>query len=241
MTNYKGFAVVYDELMDAPYEKWGKYISKILKKEKAKLVLDLGCGTGTMAIILSRQGFDMIGVDNSEDMLAAAYEKSFDSNQNILFLKQDMQKLDLFGTVDAVISVCDCLNYILTPEELGVVFKRVRLFLNPGGVFIFDMNTEYKFKEVMSNNSFEGESKIGARYEWDNNYNHITKINEYRVQFQNNNDEEPFTEIHNQRAYSINEVTNILTKAGFNEIDIFDDYTKKPPKSDSTRITYIVR
>jgi len=241
MQHYKGFAVVYDELMaDAPYERWGKYITEILQKQKSKLVLDLACGTGNMTLLLAKKGFDMIGVDLSEDMLATAQQKMYEENQRILFLAQDMRELDLYGTVDAVICVCDGLNYILDPSDLTKVFARVKLFLNPGGIFIFDINTEYKFKEVMANRIFEGESAKGAAYEWENNFNEETRINEYRVTFFNhqNPNEEPFTEIHKQRAYTQAEIIRTLKETGFCNILVCDDYTGEPSKPNSTRLAF---
>jgi len=250
MSVYTGFARMYDELMaNIPYEKWGTYICDVLIKKlngkESPLVVDLACGTGTMTLYLSKMGYDMIGVDLSADMLAEAQQKAYEAEQNILFLSQDMRKLDLFGTVDAVICVCDGINYILEPKELGTVFERVRLFLNPGGVFIFDMNTEYKFKELLSNQSFEEKAKSGASYEWDNTYDEKTKINEYRVLFYDHPGQENieeingFTEVHKQRAYDTNDVVKKLLSAGFSKVTVCHEYTEEPPKPDSLRLTYI--
>jgi len=247
MDSYIGFARLYDELMtNVPYEKWGNYINGALKKRLSEIenpiVVDLACGTGTMTLILADKGFDMIGVDMSMDMLAEAQQKSYETGHNILFLAQDMRKLDLFGTVDAAVSVCDGINYILTPEDLSTVFKRVRLFLNPGGVFIFDMNTEYKFKELLGRKSFEVKTESGAAYELDNYYDEKTKINEYRVLFYDQNnlgESEPFTELHRQRAYDTNDVIKMLKNAGFSKIFAYHNYTDEPVKIDSPRVTYI--
>jgi len=247
MDSYIGFARMYDKLMtNVPYEKWGNYINDVLRKRlhetENPLVVDLACGTGTMTLFLANQGFDMIGIDISMDMLAEAQQKSYEAGHNILFLAQDMRKLDLFGTVDAVVSVCDGINYILTPEHLTTVFQRVRLFLNPGGVFIFDMNTEYKFKELLGQKSFEAKTESGAAYEWDNHYDENTKINEYRVLFysQDNSEEsEPFIEIHRQRAYDTDNVIEMLKNTGFNKVYAYHNYTDKPARIDSPRVTFI--
>ena len=242
---YTGFASMYDELMqDIPYEKWGIYITDVLRKalpaQEEILVVDLACGTGTMTLLLAEQGFDMIGVDMSYDMLAAAQEKAYEKGKNILFLAQKVQELDLFGTVDAMVSVCDGFNYILEETELVTAFERVRLFLNPGGVFIFDMNTEYKFKELLGQKSFEGEAKGGGSYEWDNNYNEETGVNEYRVQFFHKNGEH-FTEVHKQRAYNPQAVVKMLKDAGFENISMYHEYTNELPKADSLRITFVAK
>jgi len=242
MDSYIGFAQMYDELMsNVPYEKWGNYINDKLRERlpniKNPLVVDLACGTGTITLFLANMGFDMIGVDISENMLAEAQRKSYEAGRNILFLAQDIRRLDLFGTVDAMVSVCDGINYILDPDDLCTVFKRVRLFLNPMGVFIFDMNTEYKFKQLLGQRSFEAQAESGAAYEWDNNYDEKTKINEYRVQFYTNDDS--FTEIHKQRAFDTKDIIKKLSDAGFSKISAYHNYTDEPFRPDSPRITYI--
>jgi len=241
---YNGFARIYDELMeDAPYEKWGAYIDNVLKQRfsesKNPLVLDLACGTGAMTLLLAKKGYDMIGVDVSIDMLATAQQKSYEEKQNILFLAQDMRELDLFGTIDAAVCVCDGLNYILEEDDLFAIFKRVRLFLNPGGVFILDMNTEYKFKELLGNRSFEGKSKTGAAYSLDNNYDENTMINEYRVLFHAHEKDDSFTEVHKQRAYKTEKIVKFLLEAGFCDVLVTHEYTNEPPKVDSERVSFV--
>jgi len=246
MTLYKGFAGMYDDLMaGAHYEKWCAYIKTILNKQfsncKKPLIVDLACGTGNMTLPLSKLGYEMIGIDISTDMLAIAQQKSYESNCNILFLAQDMRQLDLYGTVDAVICVCDGMNYILEPDELAGIFERVKLFLNPGGIFIFDMNTEYKFKEVLGNRGFEATTQSGASYEWDNNYDDKRKINEYHVLFyttEKGTEAGHFKEMHKQRAYCVDEILTMLKKAGFNKVSATHEYTSEPPRPDSERITY---
>ena len=113
------------------------------------LVLELGCGTGTMTGLLAQKGYDMIGVDNSEEMLAEAMEKKVESGLDILYLMQDMQEFELYGTVRAAVSVCDSLNYITDPEELKQVFCLVNNYLDPGGLFLFDINTVHKYRDVL--------------------------------------------------------------------------------------------
>ena len=127
---------------NVPYEEWGRYIQGMLCKYGVKdgIVLELGCGTGTMTEILAGYGYDMIGVDNSEDMLELAMEKRMKSGHDILYLLQDMQEFELYGTVRAAVSVCDSVNYITEPEELEEVFRLVNNYLDPGGIFLFDFN-----------------------------------------------------------------------------------------------------
>ncbi|MCL1844839.1 MAG: methyltransferase domain-containing protein [Defluviitaleaceae bacterium] len=242
---YKHFARVYDALMaDTPYELWAGYIKKriddvsdtgtINSAREKTIVLDLACGTGNIAILLAREGFDVIGVDASEDMLAEASRKAFDENLSILFLMQDMRELNLYGTIDAAVCVCDGVSYILTNSDLMRAFERVRLFLNPGGIFIFDMNTEAKFIN-MHGKIFEDE-----HCEWKNNYDAKTKINEYHVAFFPPG-EEPFEEIHRQRAFSPKTVGKLLAEAGFDSVEMFDGYSEKTLGSDSERAVFVAR
>jgi SAM-dependent methyltransferase len=244
MDCYKGFAAVYDLFMakDIPYAKWAAYIDKILKENditQNSPVLDLACGTGNITLPLAERGYDLIGVDISEDMLAQAQNKAFDCGQRILWLAQDMRGLDLYGTVDAAVCCCDGLNYILEPHELKEVFRRVRLFLNPGGIFIFDMNTEYKFKEVLANGTF-GDMAEDAEYQWDNQYNAGTKINEYHLRVRiGDKDPMVFYERHRQRAYGMGEVSNWLLETGFGSVQLRDCYSDEPPKANTTRVTFI--
>ena len=152
MESYTSFAEVYDQFMDnVPYEAWADFLQEILQKEGIRdgLVLDLGCGTGSMTEALAARGYDMIGVDNSEEMLEIAMEKRVETGHDILYLQQDMQAFELYGTVRAVISVCDCVNYLTDPEELEEVFRLVNNYLDPEGIFIFDFNTQYKYRELL--------------------------------------------------------------------------------------------
>ena len=152
MEAYTNFAEVYDTFMDnVPYDEWADYIERMLKEYQISdgLVLELGCGTGSMTELLSAKGYDMIGVDNSEDMLEIAMEKRLNSGHDILYLLQDMREFELYGTVRAVLSVCDSVNYVTDEEELQEVFCLVNNYLDPQGIFIFDFNTEYKYREVL--------------------------------------------------------------------------------------------
>jgi len=243
MTCYGGFAYLYDLLMaDIPYGEWAAYIdNKLMQhfegKREGCIVLDMACGTGNITLPLAKMGYDMIGVDISTDMLAQAQAKA--TGEQVLFLAQDMRKLDLYGTVDAVICTCDGLNYLLDEAELGAVFKKLRMFLNQGGIFIFDMNTEYKFKEKLGGNCFVGETE-GASFLWDNQFDPSTGINEYRVEFTPNG-EEPFLEVHHQRAYPVDVVCKLLHMAGFDTVDIYDGYSDDSPGDECLRVVFIAK
>ena len=158
MEAYSDFARVYDIFMDnVEYEKWAEYLIGSLKEYGIEdgIVLELGCGTGVMTELLAESGYDMIGVDNSEEMLGEAMEKRAESGHEILYLEQDMREFELYGTVRAIASVCDCMNYITEEEDLLTVFKLVNNYLDPEGIFIFDMNTPYKYREILGNTTIE--------------------------------------------------------------------------------------
>ena len=149
MEAYTGFAQVYDTFMDnVPYDEWGEYLVSLLKKYGVEdgLVLDMGCGTGAMTRYLDAHGYDMTGIDVSEEMLTIAKEKS---SPDILYLLQDMREFELYGTMRAAVSSCDCMNYILEEDDLLQVFSLVNNYLDPGGIFIFDLNTVYKYQEIL--------------------------------------------------------------------------------------------
>lgn len=152
MEAYTGFARVYDGLMDnIPYDEWSRYLLGILKEYGVEegIIADLGCGTGNITEKLWEAGYDMIGLDNAEDMLEIARDKAVNKEMDILYLHQDMRKMELFGTVKAAVSICDSMNYILLPEELLDVFRLVNNYLDRGGIFIFDLNTGYKYREIL--------------------------------------------------------------------------------------------
>ena len=181
MSSYESFARVYDLFMDnIPYEEWCEYLAGLLEDQGIRegLVLELGCGTGNMTRLLAEKGYDMIGVDNSVDMLEIAMEKKEEEEQDILYLLQDMREFELYGTVRAVVSVCDSMNYIIEEEDLLEVFRLVNNYLDPGGIFIFDLNTEYKYEKILGDTTI-AEDREDASFIWDNYYDPEEKINEY--------------------------------------------------------------
>ena len=241
MEIYGGFAQIYDIFMeDAPYDDWVDYIEKIWKKFSLSpsLVLDLACGTGTVTHMLSQKGYDMIGLDISEDMLAVAEEKS----PHVLFLQQDMREFELYGTVDAVICICDGINYITENEDLTKVFCLVQNYLNPGGLFIFDINTEYKFSQIFSDNTF-AQAGPDAAYIWENCYDEDEKINEYAMTFfvKSGQAYQRFDETHLQKAHNPKDIGALLAAAGLKLLAQYDELTYDMPKPDSCRIFFVAK
>jgi len=242
LTPYRGFAQVYDRFMgDIPYQDWADYVEALWSKHSLspKLVLELACGTGAMTAEMQRRGYEMIGADASADMLAMAKEK----NPEILYLWQDMRSFELYGTVDAVLCVCDGLNYLLEEEDLCQTFRLVNNYLNPGGLFIFDMNTDYKFRRILADNTF-AEAGKDASYIWENFYDTDEMLNTYDLQFfikTSGGLFERFEECHCQRAYSVETVQKNLRLAGLALEVVYDAFTQSPPAEDSERLYFVAR
>ncbi|MCL2170165.1 MAG: class I SAM-dependent methyltransferase [Defluviitaleaceae bacterium] len=239
MEIYSIFAQVYDELMDAPYQQWAELIEGFWLKygEKPHLVLDLACGTGSMIAELTKSGYDTIGVDISPEMLMMARMK----NPSALLLNQDMRELELYGTVDAVLCLCDSLNYILEHNELTHVFKLVKNYLNPDGLFVFDINTIYKFEHILSDNNF---SHVGenAAYIWENFYDAKSRLNEYRTTFFVKAQKGTYArheEIHVQKAYTDQEIKDALHAAGLELVAIHEESSKERAYYIAKNLTFL--
>lgn len=246
MEAYTGFAAVYDTFMDnIPYKEWCEYLTGLLHDYGVKdgLLLELGCGTGSLTELLADGGYDMIGVDYSEEMLELAMEKRMESGKDILYLCQDMREFELYGTVAAVVSICDCMNYITEPEDLVTVFKLVNNYLDPDGIFIFDLNTEYKYETVMGDTTI-AEDREDSSFIWENQYDKDEKINIYDVSIfikEAGDLYRKYHETHYQRSYSLEEVRQALEEAGMKFIAAYDAFTKEAPRVDSERIYVVAR
>ena len=252
MKEYTGFAAVYDMFMDnVPYDKWAKYLQKLLKENGAKdgIVCELGCGTGKMTRRLRDMGYDMIGVDISQDMLRIAMEhEAALAKSDILYLNQDMREFELFGTVKAVVSVCDSMNYITEKEDLLKTFKLAKNYLDPGGVFIFDMNTPYYYKKKLGEQTI-CENRDEGSFIWENYYDPDTKINEFdmTIYIRRNSDDQKndsvcydrFEETHFQKAYTVSEVKSLLKKAGLKDIKVYKAFTKEAPDTVTERVYFV--
>ena len=246
MESYGRFAGVYDVFMDnVNYREWADYIIETLAQDEIRdgLVLELGCGTGTVTEMLADAGYDMIGIDNSEEMLAEAMEKRAESGHDILYLLQDMQDFELYGTVRAVISVCDSMNYLTDEEDLEYLFALVNNYLDPQGIFLFDMNTVYKYQTMIGNTTI-AENRDEGSFIWENSYDEETGINTYELALFIPREDglyEKDEEVHYQRAYSLEKIKELIGKAGMELLAVYDAYTLEPPKEDSGRLTFLVR
>ncbi|NBJ92587.1 class I SAM-dependent methyltransferase [bacterium 1xD42-62] len=208
------------------------------------LVLDLGCGTGTLTELMYAKGYDMIGVDNSEAMLHEALEKKEKSGSEILYLCQDIRDLDLYSTVGTVLSVCDSFNYLLEDDEIEGVFSLVNNYLYPGGLFIFDFNTVYKYEKVIGDTTI-AENRETCSFIWENYYHEQERINEYDltifVKEEKSGLFRRFTETHLQRGYRLDEMLGFVEKAGMEVILVLDADTHEKPGEMSERIYVAAR
>ena len=223
--SYTSFAQVYDMFMDnVDYPAWSKYLIQLLKEYQVEdgLVLDLGCGTGNMTELLAKEGYDMIGVDNSEDM----------------------REFELYGTVKAVVSICDSINYILEEDDLREVFSLVNNYLDPKGMFIFDLNTKYKYEQM--GETTIAENREEASFIWDNYYDPEEEINEYELAIfipegEDSDLYRKFEEVHYQRAYDLATIRRLLEEAGMEFVTAYDAFTKDAPRPESERIYVVAR
>lgn len=243
--SYNEFAGVYDILMkDAEYKKRTAYITKLFKLhgKAPTLLLDLACGTGGFSSRFAKKGIEVIGVDMSEEMLSIAREKSAEEGTDILYLCQKAEELDLYGTVDGAICCLDSLNHITDKRKLAKAIKNVSLFLEKDSLFIFDVNTEYKHKLILGDNTFVIEQD-NIYCVWQNHYIKDKLTTEISLDFFLK-DGENYTrsfESFKERAYTKQELEQLLQKAGLGIEAVYDDLTLNPPKSESQRIIYVTK
>ena len=270
MEAYTDFASVYDIFMDdTPYKEWEDFLEELIEtygiskpvcpqrddekeperaenvlESEKNLVLDLGCGTGTLTELLSQKGYDMIGVDNSQEMLNIALRKREETGSEILYLCQDMRELDLYSTIGTVISVCDSVNYLLDNEDVEDTFELVNNYLYPGGLFIFDFNTLYKYETVIGDTTI-AENREDCSFIWENYFHEDEAVNEYDLTiFAKEKGSQlfrRFTETHFQRGYTLAEMTGFVKKAGMELVLTLDADTHSAPTETSERIYVIAR
>ena len=245
MEAYTGFASVYDLFMDnIPYKDWCAYVTGLLKEHGISdgLLLDLGCGTGKLTRLLAAEGYDMIGVDLSEEMLEIALEHEMEDPKQILYLQQDMREFELYGTVRAIVSICDSMNYLEDYEDLVQVLRLANNYLDPKGIFIFDMNTVYKYREQLGEQTI-AENREESSFIWENYFDEGEMVNEYDLTLFVKEGElyRKFEETHYQRAYSMEEIKQAIGEAGMEFVAAYDACTHHPARDDSERIYVVAR
>lgn len=245
MEAYQNFARVYDLFMeDVDYDGWSAYLAELLREYGVTdgLVLDLACGTGNITERLAAAGYDMIGADSSADMLEAAMEKRAVSGYDILYLQQDMRAFELYGTVRAVVCAFDSLNYILEEQEVAEVFRLVCNYLDPGGIFIFDVNTCYKYEQL--GDTTIAEDREEASFIWENCYDRKRRLNEYGLTLFIRGEDgryDKYEELHEQRAYPLEVLRKLLVQNGLEPVAVYDAFTHGPAREESERVCVVAR
>ncbi|MCM1007350.1 MAG: class I SAM-dependent methyltransferase [Ruminococcus flavefaciens] len=247
MSGYSVFARYYDELTaNIDYGRRGEYFHEIIKKFKAtkeNILLDLACGTGSVSEVMARLGYDVIGVDNSDEMLGMAIEKKFESGLNIQYLCQDMRKLDMFGTVDVIICALDSINHLANLNDVRKVFEGAAFFCEMNGLFIFDVNTLYKHRKILANNTFTYETD-NVYCIWENTLNAETDEVRMNLEFfecEENGLYSRSSESFSEKAYSEEAIEKLLEESGFEILAKYGDDTFEPPTETSQRIIYAAR
>ncbi len=245
MSGYGIFARFYDRLtQNVNYEQRAAYFDELVKKygNGRCLLLDLACGTGNLSVALAERGYDVIGVDRSYEMLSRAIEKS-PEQLGIQYLCQSMQNLDLYGTVDVCICALDSVNHLTSHKALSRCFERVSLFLDPDGVFIFDANTLYKHEHVLADNTFVYDCD-DVYCVWQNAYHQSSRTTTIRLDFferLNLGTYNRETEQFDERAYSLQEFSDMLGSAGLKIVACYGDDTHLPAAEDSQRMIFVVK
>lgn len=247
MKGYSVFARYYDDLTaNIDYIKRAEYFDAIIQKfktTKENILLDLACGTGSISEEMAKLGYDVIGVDYSEEMLGIAIEKKFDSGLPIQYLCQDMRDIDMFGTVDVTICALDSINHLNSIEDVSKVFQRVSLFAEPGGLFIFDANSIYKHRNILADNTFTYETD-NVYCVWENSLNRDTNEVRMNLEFfelEENGLYSRSSDSFSEKAYTIDQLDKLLIDAGFSILARYADDSFEQPADDTQRIVYVAR
>jgi ubiquinone/menaquinone biosynthesis C-methylase UbiE len=246
MDQYKNFAFIYDELMnEVDYESWVSYIEKIIENEnmKVKNILELACGTGNITIPLAKKGYDIAGIDISEEMLMIAREKSQEEGIDLVLLNQDIVDLDFdLYDLDCVLCACDGFNYILEENDLKSAFNKIYSLLKENGIFIFDISSYYKLSNILGQNVY-GENRDDIAYLWENYFDEEDDIVQMDLAFfTKENESEKFTrfeETHYQRAYKNEDILNMLKSSGFENIKLYKDFTFEKDNGKGERVFFV--
>ncbi len=245
MEQYLDFAYLYDKLTyDVEYEKTAEFIKKIFKKfgrDDISLVCDLACGTGTVCNLLSDSGYDMIGIDFSPGMLNVAQQKR--DGRNILYLNQDISDFELYGTVDAFLCLLDSVNHLDDENDFERMFNYANNYLNPNGLFVFDVNSSYKFENILSGNTFTFDSD-DIYYVWENDFDKENGLCTFYLTFfvNENGLYRRFDEQHTERVYTDEKIIKTVSENGFEVVGTFGaNYDFKAPDVKEERIFYVLK
>lgn len=248
MEAYTNFAYVYDIMMGSvPYDEWAQYVKMLLEKDDIRpgsRLVELGCGTGAFTLELCKLGYKMTGIDLSSDMLSVAKDKFEKTDYaDTVFSEQDMQEFALPEKVDALVCVCDSINYVMDVKGLEKVFRCAEQSLKSNGVFVMDLKTKYFYENVLAYNTM-AENFPTCSYIWDNYYHENDRVNEYLLTLfvqEGKHHYRKYIETHFQKAYEVDEVIEAARKSGFTNISIYDAFTTDKPDKGSERVYFVFR
>lgn len=245
--SYTSLAKYYDRLnCDINYTEWAAFLHRCLNKygvKKGSLVLDLACGTGNISIPLAKLGYDVIGADLSPEMLEEAFFKSQEEGINILWLCQDMRSFELYGTVGAIVCCLDSINYLTGKQGFLKCLSLVHNYLDPDGIFIFDVNTPYKFKNIYGNNHYIIEAD-GVYCGWKNYYDSKSELCDFELSLFTKNDDGTYDrhyELQRERCYSKAFIEKALQKSGFEIMAVVSDFEMKSTSDEDERWFFVCR
>lgn len=243
INGYENLSAYYDRLTsDVAYTLRADYLLRLFSRFRGvpQTVLDLACGSGNISRELAARGIEVIGADASAEMLMLAREKS--GNEQVMFVCQDMRELDLYGTVEGAVCVLDGLNHLLTTEDVRAALHRLHYFVEPGGLFIFDVNTPYKHRTVLADNVFVQETD-GLMCVWQNRPVSPGDTVEMRLDFFEQDGDAWWrsTDVVRERAYSEATLRKLLKETGFETLAVFGDMTEEPPSAQEQRMIFVSR
>lgn len=243
---FTALAEYYDRLNGADYGAYARYVKNVFEKYgtgREELLLDLGCGTGSLTLALSELGYDMIGADASTEMLTVALDRAYDANKSILYLNQDMRSFELYGTVDGIVCALDGINYLQSREDVLSCFKLVRNYLNPGALFMFDVNSEYRFKSVLGERDYFLEAD-GVYMGWRNSFDEKSGTLEmYLTLFTENADGTygKCEETQYERLWKDDELAQLIEESGLEAVAVFSDFDMNGVSLTDEKRFYVVR
>lgn len=245
--SYGEFAYIYDVLMqDVPYDRWLEFFLEKAEKfnSSGKNVMELACGTGELALRMAKKGFQVTGVDLSEDMLMVASQKANDQSVHLKLYLQNMSELEGLGLYDIISIFCDSLNYLSSPDEVKETFKRVYSHLNKNGLFLFDVHSIYKMEHIFLNQTFT-EVDDEVSYIWNSFKGEYPYSVEHELTFfvldEKTDQYIRFDELHKQRTYSVKDYSLWLEEAGFELLEVTADFSNGEPNESSERVFFVCR
>ena len=247
MASYGDFAYYYDSLTEnVDYKKRCEYIRGLLADNGVGegILLDLACGTGTVSLMLSEMGYDVIGVDASEEMLSVAQEKKMEAGADVIFLCQRMEELDLFGTINACVSTLDSINHVTEAETVREIFRRVSLFMEDKGIFVFDVNTPYKHREILGDNTFVYDTdEVYCVWQNSTDENLLTRVS-LDIFEKDEDDEETYyryCEEFAEKAYDLEDIRKWLEECKFEVTAVYEEMTRCSVKADTQRAVFVAK